>query len=249
MPAGELPESLDAVVEYIHPEDREAWQADVKSCLAGEKDHDCVFRIITGDGEVRWTHASGRIQRDEVGEIRCIVGAVLDVTERMRSEETVRLFFDQTINLHLEATIDGVIQHVNPGWTEFLGYTSEMLIGRKLFEFIHPDDQESTASELNRLDQGQNVHCFENRYRASDGSYRVLEWSATASKDRGLLLGVARDVTDLRSSDKRLREAAAVFSNTAEGVCITDSRSRIINVNAAFTKITGYSLEDVKGKT
>ncbi|HMA98055.1 MAG TPA: PAS domain-containing protein, partial [Wenzhouxiangella sp.] len=44
MPAGFLPGSLAEVVDYIHPEDRAAWKEDVKSCLAGEKDHDCVFR-------------------------------------------------------------------------------------------------------------------------------------------------------------------------------------------------------------
>ena len=49
-------------------------------------------------------------------------------------------------------------------------------------------------------------------------------------------------------ADTRLRQAAAVFENTREGVVITDLRPAILSVNRAYTEITGYTLEDALGR-
>ncbi|RYJ64253.1 phosphodiesterase DibA [Pseudomonas songnenensis] len=46
-----------------------------------------------------------------------------------------------------------------------------------------------------------------------------------------------------------LKQAAAVFDSTQEGVLVTDPRQRIVHVNPAFSRITGYSTEEVLGQT
>jgi len=48
--------------------------------------------------------------------------------------------------------------------------------------------------------------------------------------------------------ERELRQASAVFDNTAEGIAITDTHSNIIAVNQAFSEISGYSPQEVKGK-
>jgi diguanylate cyclase (GGDEF)-like protein/PAS domain S-box-containing protein len=62
------------------------------------------------------------------------------------------------------------------------------------------------------------------------------------------LFGISRDVTELKRADERLKLAASVFTNSREGILITDANSTIIDVNEAFTRITGYSREDALGK-
>ncbi|MBN2866234.1 MAG: EAL domain-containing protein [Thiotrichales bacterium] len=57
------------------------------------------------------------------------------------------------------------------------------------------------------------------------------------------------DVTEQRRADQQLRLAAKVFSNTGEGVMVTDHSCQIVSVNQAFSTILGYGAEEVIGKT
>lgn len=60
---------------------------------------------------------------------------------------------------------------------------------------------------------------------------------------------LAAEQKALRLKECSLRQAAAVFDSTLEGVLVTDHRQHIIHVNPAFSRITGYSIEEVLGKT
>lgn len=55
------------------------------------------------------------------------------------------------------------------------------------------------------------------------------------------------DITERRQNEDRLKQAAAVFGNTSEGVMITDAQGVIQMVNSAFCKLTGYSEEEITG--
>ena len=60
--------------------------------------------------------------------------------------------------------------------------------------------------------------------------------------------GVFEDITGRRKADEARRLAATVFENSSEAIIITDANARIVSVNASFTLITGYALEDVQGQ-
>ncbi|MBS7662834.1 EAL domain-containing protein [Pseudomonas lalucatii] len=59
---------------------------------------------------------------------------------------------------------------------------------------------------------------------------------------------LTRTSRDLGASEDSLRQAAAVFEATQEGVLVTDAEQRIVHVNPAFSRITGYSAEEVLGR-
>ncbi len=59
----------------------------------------------------------------------------------------------------------------------------------------------------------------------------------------------AEDITERRQAEEQLRLAAKVFHRAGEGISITDADSRIITVNDAFTTVTGYSREEVVGRS
>ena len=61
-------------------------------------------------------------------------------------------------------------------------------------------------------------------------------------------IGTSSDLTQRRADENSLRQAAAVFDSTQEGVLITDHRHRIVHVNPAFSRITGYSAAEVLGQ-
>jgi diguanylate cyclase (GGDEF)-like protein/PAS domain S-box-containing protein len=60
--------------------------------------------------------------------------------------------------------------------------------------------------------------------------------------------GVAIDITERKIAEDNLRITASVFDNTQEAILITDASNTIIDVNVAFTHITGYSREEAIGK-
>jgi diguanylate cyclase (GGDEF)-like protein/PAS domain S-box-containing protein len=82
---------------------------------------------------------------------------------------------------------------------------------------------------------------------------RTLDVSVSTSPIRdsqGRLVGAsktARDISAQKAAQQQQRLAASVFTNTSEGIAITDRSGRMVDVNAAFTRITGYTREDVLG--
>ncbi len=87
----------------------------------------------------------------------------------------------------------------------------------------------------------------------SDGSYHIFDTYKTPLYDSSgkvyALLGIAREVTERQELETKLHQAATVYDSTTEGIMITDAQVRIIAVNKAFSKITGYSEDEVIGKT
>ncbi|RJG40256.1 putative bifunctional diguanylate cyclase/phosphodiesterase [Motilimonas pumila] len=63
------------------------------------------------------------------------------------------------------------------------------------------------------------------------------------------LVGVGRDITEKRKSEKRLKRAAIVYETTQEGIFITDVEGTILSINPSFTRITGFNESDVVGFT
>jgi diguanylate cyclase (GGDEF)-like protein/PAS domain S-box-containing protein len=63
----------------------------------------------------------------------------------------------------------------------------------------------------------------------------------------GRVVGVMRDVTQLHKDAERLRQSSVVFHATAEAIVIADAAQRIVVVNTAFSRITGYLENEVSG--
>jgi len=112
---------------------------------------------------------------------------------------------------------------------------------------IHPDDREFVVKTIT-----DKCSEFEYRIQRSDGSVRWIhaknevEFDADGQVSR--CFGIDQDITERKLSEKRLLLAQQVFNTTTEGIMVADVDLKIISVNPAFTKITGYEEEDVIGK-
>jgi len=62
------------------------------------------------------------------------------------------------------------------------------------------------------------------------------------------VLAISRDITDRKRDEDRLRLAASVFATSQEGILISDTDNRIIDINPAFTRLTGYTRDEVLGR-
>jgi len=118
------------------------------------------------------------------------------------------------------------------------------------YDCIHPDDREFVIDAWQAALKGA---LFEIDYRILvDGKVKWVQESAEIDfDDHGraqTAVGTVRDITALKSAEKRLHLSTKVFDNSGEGIVITDADARIIAVNRAYSKMTGFSEAELVGK-
>ena len=146
----------------------------------------------------------------ELLEMMTTVGRQIGLyVERKWANEDLDRFFRLSLDLFCVATFDGYFVRVNPAWQHVLGFADAELCASPFMEFVHPDDRAATVTALSALTTGGHVIDFENRYRARDGSYKWLQWTAAPFPAQGLVYAAARDVTDRKSAEAALRMYAS----------------------------------------
>ena len=141
-------------------------------------------------------------------------------------------------------------------WKEMLGYAEdEILPDNQEWEGrIHPDDRVAVlASDAEYIAGKAPSYEIECRLRCKDGTYKwILSRGMIVSRDPNgkplRTIGTHTDITQRRKSEDSIRLAAKVFEHALEGIMITTLDGSIIEVNDAFTTITGYSRDEVIGK-
>ncbi len=101
---GSFEGTMEAVGRLIHPDDREPVMAALTEAAAGGREPHLEFRILRPDGGLRWVESWGRLQADDAGEPRRLVGICADRTDRKRIEEALRLLAEA--NSVLAASLD-----------------------------------------------------------------------------------------------------------------------------------------------
>jgi PAS domain S-box-containing protein len=131
--------------------------------------------------------------------------------------ETARIF-EMSLDLLCVIGFDGFFKRVNPAVERTLGYSREVLLSRRGFDFTHPDDLERSRELFSALRQGRRVEQFENRNVCADGSVRWLQWSARAVPEEGVMYAVGRDITESRRAAQEEAALRRVATLVARGV-------------------------------
>ncbi len=157
-------------------------------------------------------------------------------------------FFEMTADILVIAGDDGYFKKVSPSFCNTFGYSEEELLATPFLDFVHPDYVAGTLAELEGLVRGELTIDFENLFRQADGTYRSLSWSARPDPETGLLYCVARDVTELNYTRRRLQQIYDAL--TAETIfAVTDCDGQLIEVNDRYCEISGYTPDELIGKT
>ena len=143
---------------------------------------------------------------------------------------------------------------VSPSAEAVFGYRPEDLLGTAGLLVIHPDDMPTVAAALKAVLRTPGSHTtIELRIRHQDGSWRWIEEVVTNLLDhpgvRGLV-GNLRDVTERRQAHAAAEASAAMFrghfTHAAVGQAVATPDGRMIEANAAYCRITGYTLEELR---
>ena len=120
-------------------------------------------------------------------------------------EQDWEWFFENSIDMKCIAGLDGYFKRVNPAICRLLGFTAEELTSQPLLNFIHPDDVEKTARELEKLANGRTTFQFENRYRDKEGNWHWISWCCPPfTTDSRQLYAIARDITEAKKTQQEL---------------------------------------------
>ena len=150
----------------------------------------------------------------------------------------------------------GLIVKTNPQLSDWLGYHETDMSGMALSDIAPEPAHQARWIHDDPTAPGDRV--FRACLRARDGRDINAEISSkqVVFNGQSLIVSVVRDLTQreaaaaaLRASEQRQRLVAKVFENSNEGVVITDGIARIVEVNPAFSLITGYAPHEVIGKT
>ena len=163
---------------------------------------------------------------------------------------------------------DGLIVYFNSAAQRLLGYRSDEVVNRVTPMIFHLADEltsraEALTVELQRpVAAGFDVFIARLGNKAQydadwtlvrkDGSRLPVSLTVSALRDmQGRVqgyLGIAADISVRRKLEQDLRIAAIAFESRA-AILVTDASQRILQVNAAFTELTGYSADEAIGQT
>jgi diguanylate cyclase (GGDEF)-like protein/PAS domain S-box-containing protein len=159
-------------------------------------------------------------------------------------------FFDMAPVGYCSVSEKQVIKQANLTTTALLRTTRQALLGQAFTRFITPVDQDLFYLFRRKLlDSRKPLSCELQLVRFDcTRVWTNLNGIAVPDDDGSTTLRlVLSDITDRKQLEESTRIAATAFENQ-QGMSITDAKGCILRVNKAFTKITGYSAEEVIGK-
>ncbi len=208
-------------------------------------------------------------QPSEIGEVARLIRRFFQQEEKMReearererllrawqeSEERYRVVAETTGNVIFQTDPNGVFTFLNAAWEAMTGFTVEEGLGRSCLEFIPEEDRERVVERFWKLrEPGQPPIRGYIRFIHKDGSFRWTRVNAgqvlSASGEAVAAIGVMTDVTEQIRQQQEIERLSLVARKTGNAVVLTDSDLRITWINEAFSRLTGYSTEDVLGTT
>ncbi len=257
---GYSPEQLVGVNAFslIHPDDVPQVQEKLLSVLASES-HATIsdFRFKDANGEWKWleTTISNQLQNPAV---RALVTSSRDITESfinkkklIESEQRFRSMFNENPDAILIENPQGLVIDANPAAEALLSIPKHLILNRHFSEFLPPETVEVCTRHLQEAFSGNTVK-FELEADYEEYGKLNLEITkipVTIGTQTIAVHSVIKNITAKIEAQKELKKLSLVAQHTTNGVVITDADRKIVWTNEGFTRLTGYSFDEAKGRT
>lgn len=243
----------------------EDWRKTYLECLTGKsKSNDECF-VSLGNGICRWLKWVINPWYNLDGEVGGLIMMTEDITEKIESEELLRVSEATFRGNFLHAGVgmgisdkNGIGLKANPKLCEMLGYTEEELINTPFVALTHPDDVDLDVKLFNEVAEGKrNSYQIEKRcfHKNGDIVYLILVLSTVNDKNGDILYYITQmiDITQQKIAELKLEQALShtqtiLDASTQVSIIETDLNGIIITFNKGAENLLGYKAEDVLHK-
>ncbi|MBS1128441.1 MAG: multi-sensor signal transduction histidine kinase, partial [Nitrospirae bacterium] len=205
-----------SVYDLVVPHYRRQFAALTESAFAG-KSGTLAFEAVGLKGRPIWLETHAVPLRDDKDTIIAALGITRDITERKRSEESLRrseaLYHDlveTSQDLIWQCDAEGRYTYLNPAWEAVLGYPVEEMLGKRFADFQSPEQMQRDSIEFARLLQGISVEGYETVHIGRNGRKVHLVFNAKSIRDsEGAITGTrgtAYDITDRKKIENAIKE-------------------------------------------
>ncbi|HRW34922.1 MAG TPA: PAS domain S-box protein [Thermotogota bacterium] len=198
----------------IHPDDLNKRKEGLKEYFLGEKNlYECELRMKHQNGDWIWIAERGSVLQKSVDGQPLMMSAIfMDITDRKQAEQNLsqngehfkKLFQNSRDGMYIRSS-EGYIEEVNDSFLKIHGFDRDEVIGKKSWEFIHPESL-AYIEEMKQKGQWEN-YISEVRIVTKTGDKRYVEISTftlDSSTENTKIAGTIRDVTELRASEKKM---------------------------------------------
>jgi two-component system sensor histidine kinase/response regulator len=191
------------------------------------------------------------------------VDALKDEIFRLKNEMAdMKMMSDlslETLNASVDAIVrynaEGLVQYLNPAFTKLFGWTFEELKGKRV-DFVPPQAYADTQEAIRRMRAGEKIVNFPTQRSTKDG--RVLDVAMSVSSihnDDGVNIGnvvIIRDERLRREMENELKKSKEQYIQlldaSVDAIVRYDAEGLVQYLNPAFTKLFGWTFEELKGK-
>jgi len=221
---GSIPETTEAFLAFVHPDDRDRVQASERAAIETGTAYALEYRGVRPDGSIRIIRDEAEVVRDDAGTPIRLVGTVQDITDQVAAEgerATLVAAVEQTADAVWIKSLDGTVRYVNRAFSRVYGYEPAEIVGqfaglvdsgrhtRAFFDTIWEQVQAGkawTGTIVNRCKDGREVQLEAVISGIIDPASGVLSFMQTdrdVTRERALEMALAR-----RARERSVIEAA-----------------------------------------
>jgi PAS domain S-box-containing protein len=256
----------EVFLNHIYPDDKEMVTEDLAKSVRENIPFSAEFRIVREDNVIRWMSGYGLVTQQKNGVTTHMSGVMLDITERKKTEITLRESENrlrklinnvQDYALSMIST-DGIITEWSAGAEKITGYTGDEVIGKHFSNFYTPEDiaNGQPEKELSKTMAEGHVEMEGMRVRKNGEKFSASEIVTTVYNIHGKLTGfskITRDNATHKQAYKSPKQSVEQFRTVVNSILeyaiiIYDVDNYITDWNPGAQIIFGFTPEEAIGQ-
>ena len=233
--------ALDSALGFYPP----ATRVKIEAALQGGQPYDIESEFLTAKGNKKWVRTTGAVEMQS-GAIHRFYGVLQDITDQKRDEMRFRRLVDSNAQGVFIWNTSGRITEANDALLSLSGYSREdLMAGRINWAKMTPEEfARFDQRALEELSATGVCQTYEKEWIRKDGSrVPILLGAAIFEDNREQGVCFVVDLTERKRNESRFRQ---LVDSNAQGVMFWKSTGEIVDGNAAFLRLVGYTQADLE---